>query len=131
PLYDALYEIMPKSKVNELIKDKVIEIAPLAYMRGRNLNNSFIILDEAQNTTKVQMKMFLTRMGINSKACITGDITQIDLKDTKDSGLLHIKTILQDIPGIKFVHLGERDCVRHKIVKAILKAYEKVEENNN
>jgi phosphate starvation-inducible PhoH-like protein len=131
PLYDALYEIMPKSKVNEFIKERVIEIAPLAYMRGRNLNNSFVILDEAQNTTKIQMKMFLTRMGINSRACITGDITQVDLKDSKDSGLLHIREILQDISGIKFVYLGERDCVRHKIVKAILKAYGESEENNN
>ncbi len=125
PLYDALYQLMPLSKFRQLLEDDIIEIAPLAYMRGRNLNDCFVILDEAQNTTKMQMKMFLTRLGPNSKACITGDVTQIDLKNNQDSGLLHIMKILQGINGIKFVTLSEEDIVRHHLVKEIIKAYEK------
>lgn len=125
PLYDALYELMPREKVRHYIEDHIIEILPLAYMRGRNLDNSFIILDEAQNATKMQMKMFLTRLGIGSKACITGDSTQIDLKSNEDSGLLHVQSILKNIIGIKFIQLTSKDIVRHPLVEKIVKAYEK------
>lgn len=124
PLYDALYELIPYDKIKQHIEEKRIEVAPLAYMRGRNLDNSFVILDEAQNTGRIQMKMFLTRMGINSKLCITGDITQIDLPMPNESGLLHIKHLLKGIKGIKFVELTEEDIVRHPLVKEIVKAYE-------
>ncbi len=105
----------------------VIEVAPIAFMRGRTLNDSFIILDEAQNTTTEQMKMFLTRIGFNSKAVITGDITQIDLPAEKTSGLVETKNILQDIEGIKFVFFTKRDVVRHKLVQEIIRAYEELE----
>ncbi|MDI6840893.1 MAG: PhoH family protein [bacterium] len=125
PLYDALYELMPYDKIKHYIEERVIEIAPLAYMRGRNLDNSFVILDEGQNTQKIQMKMFLTRLGIGSRTCITGDVTQIDLQDSKESGLLHIQRILSGISGIKFVWLSEKDIVRHPLVRKIVKAYEK------
>ena len=125
PLYDALYELTPYGKIKRYIEERVIEIAPLAYMRGRNLEDSYVILDEAQNTGKKQMKMFLTRLGINSRACITGDITQADLPDSVESGLAHIQRILPHVSGIKFINLSEKDIVRHKLVKEIVKAYEK------
>jgi phosphate starvation-inducible PhoH-like protein len=124
PLYDALYELMPYEKIKRYMEDKRIEIAPLAYMRGRNLDNSFIILDEAQNTRKTQMKMFLTRLGIGSKACVTGDVTQIDLSDPTESGLVHIKSLFTDVKGIEFVELTEESIVRHPLVREIVKAYE-------
>lgn len=125
PLYDALYEMFPSEKVRKLIGQRVIEVAPLAYMRGRTLNDSFVILDEAQNTTKLQMKMFLTRLGPKSKAVITGDITQIDLPGNNSSGLLEIQKLLLGVRGIKFVYLTEKDVVRHRLVQEIIKAYEK------
>lgn len=125
PLYDALYELMPRDKIRHYIEDHTIEILPLAFMRGRNLDNAFIILDEAQNTTKLQMKMFLTRLGIGSRACITGDVTQIDLKSEEESGLLHIQAVLSNIRGIKFAKLTNKDIVRHPLVEKIVKAYEK------
>jgi phosphate starvation-inducible PhoH-like protein len=127
PLYDALYDMMEAEKAAKLIERGVIEIAPLAFMRGRTLNDSFIILDEAQNTTMEQMKMFLTRLGFNSKAVITGDITQIDLPPGKASGLIEITKILEGIEGIDFVFFSEKDVVRHRLVQAIVKAYEKYE----
>lgn len=125
PLYDALYELMPYDKIKHYIEERAIEVAPLAYMRGRNIDNSFVILDEAQNTGKIQMKMFLTRLGIGSKACITGDITQIDLQNPGESGLLHIQRILGNVSGIKFVYLTDKAIVRHKLVNKIVKAYGK------
>jgi phosphate starvation-inducible PhoH-like protein len=109
----------------------VIEIVPLAFMRGRTLNNSFVILDEAQNTTVAQMKMFLTRLGVNSKAVITGDITQIDLEDKKASGLVQIQKILEGVKGIEFIYLTEKDVVRHPLVQEIIKAYQKYEDHLN
>lgn len=123
PLYDALGDIMPKQKLKIVLSDGTIEIVPLAYMRGRTLNNAFMILDEAQNATPMQMKMFLTRLGVNSKAIITGDITQIDLPMKTDSGLIQVVKILKGIDGIGFVNLTESDVVRHKLVKDIIKAY--------
>lgn len=129
PLYDALYELMPPDKIRRYVEERAIEVIPLAYMRGRNLDNSFIILDEAQNAKKTQMKMFLTRIGIGSKVCITGDITQIDLQNSLDSGLTHIQQLLQDIPQIKFIYLSDKDIVRHPLVIEIVKAYER--ENKN
>ena len=113
------------------MENGIIEIVPLAYMRGRTLNNAFVILDEAQNTYPNQMKMFLTRLGMNSKAIITGDITQIDLPDKKQSGLVLIQQILAGIEGIDYVYLSERDVVRHRLVREIIKAYEKYDNNNN
>jgi len=127
PLYDALFDMMEVEKVGKLIDRGIIEIAPLAFMRGRTLNDSFIILDEAQNTTSEQMKMYLTRLGFNSKTVITGDITQIDLPHGKMSGLIETEKILSDIKGIKFVYFSEKDVVRHKLVQEIVKAYEKYE----
>jgi phosphate starvation-inducible PhoH-like protein len=127
PLYDALFDMMEAEKATKLIERGVIEIAPLAFMRGRTLNDSFIILDEAQNTTMEQMKMFLTRLGFNSKAVITGDVTQIDLPPGKASGLIEIIKILEGIEGIDFVFFSEKDVVRHRLVQAIVKAYEKYE----
>lgn len=129
PLYDALYEMLGLDKVNQLIERDVIELLPLAYMRGRSLNDSFIILDEAQNTTIEQMKMFLTRIGFNSKAVITGDITQIDLNNRKDSGLIHTSEVLKNIPGISFTLFQASDVVRHPLVQTIVEAYEKHEKN--
>ena len=123
PLYDALDDALESGRVRELIEDGIIEIAPLAYMRGRTLNDSFVILDEAQNSTKEQMKMFLTRLGFNSKMVITGDITQIDLENSKNSGLIQVQTLLKDIDGISFVNFNEKDVVRHDLVKHIIKAY--------
>lgn len=124
PLYDALYDMMETDKANRLLERGDIEIAPLAFMRGRTLNDSFIILDEAQNSTSEQMKMFLTRLGFNSKVVVTGDITQVDLPAEKISGLIEIQGILSDIEGIKFVYFTEKDVVRHKLVQDIIKAYE-------
>lgn len=127
PLYDALYDMIETEKANKLVERGDIEIAPLAFMRGRTLNDSFIILDEAQNTTSEQMKMFLTRLGFNSKTVITGDITQIDLPGGKGSGLIEVQKILEGIEGIKFVYFTNKDVVRHKLVQQIIKAYEKHE----
>jgi phosphate starvation-inducible PhoH-like protein len=124
PLYDALHDMMRFEKVSNLLEQGVIEVAPLAFMRGRTLNDSFIILDEAQNTTSEQMKMFLTRIGFSSKAVITGDITQIDLPVGKPSGLIEAKDILQGIDGIRFVFFSKEDVVRHGLVQKIIKAYE-------
>lgn len=129
PLYDALQDMLPFDKVKKLMELGVIEIAPLAFMRGRTLNNAFVILDEAQNTTSAQMFMFLTRLGEGSKAVITGDVTQIDLVNKRASGLLPIKKVLGHISGIGFIHLTEKDVVRHKLVQDIIKAYEKVAES--
>ncbi len=124
PLYDALYDMLEAEKVASLVEKGVIEIAPLAYMRGRTLNDSFIILDEAQNTTPEQMKMFLTRLGFNSRMVITGDITQVDLPSNRPSGLIEIQSILKGIEGIRFVYFTEKDVVRHELVAQIVKAYE-------
>ena len=123
----GLIEMLGFERVGKLIERNVIEVAPLAYMRGRTLNESFIILDEAQNTTSEQMKMFLTRIGFNSKAVITGDITQIDLPTDRTSGLIESKNILQGINGIKFVFFSKKDVVRHKLVQEIIRAYEELE----
>ena len=125
PLYDALNEMMEGNQVWQMIQDGVIEIAPLAYMRGRTLNDAFIILDEAQNSTREQMKMFLTRLGFRSKMVITGDVTQIDLSSSQDSGLIHVEKLLQGIDGIEFVYFTEKDVVRHELVKKIIRAYDK------
>ncbi|HHJ4328256.1 TPA: PhoH family protein, partial [Klebsiella pneumoniae] len=129
PLYDALYEMLGFETVARLIEKQVIEIAPLAYMRGRTLNNSFIILDESQNTTLEQMKMFLTRIGFGSTAVITGDITQIDLPRGTRSGLGHVMEVLKDVPGISFTHFKPKDVVRHPLVQRIVEAYERFEEH--
>ena len=128
PLYDALFDMLGPETYNKYLERGNIEVAPLAYMRGRTLDDSFIILDEAQNTTKEQMKMFLTRLGFNSKMVVTGDITQIDLPDGKKSGLLQAMKILKDIPDISICRFTEKDVVRHKLVQDIIKAYEKNEE---
>ncbi len=127
PLYDALYDMIDTEKANTLVERGDIEIAPLAFMRGRTLNDSFIILDEAQNTTTEQMKMFLTRLGFNSKTVITGDVTQIDLPNHKNSGLIEAQKILDTIEGIRFIYFTNRDVVRHQLVQRIIKAYEKYE----
>ena len=125
PLYDALNDMIPRDKLKIYLDQRTIEIAPLAYMRGRTLHNSFIILDEAQNATPMQMKMFLTRLGVTSKAIITGDITQIDLPIHEKSGLIDAANILKKVDGISFVYFDETDVVRHKLVKNIIKAYAK------
>lgn len=125
PLYDALDEMLPTEKLRGYIEKGIVEIVPLAYMRGRTLNNAYVILDEAQNATDLQMKMFLTRLGANSKAIITGDITQIDLPLKTKSGLIQAKEILQGIAGVGFVYFDKEDVVRHKLVKDIIDAYEK------
>ena len=124
PLYDALYDMLEAEKVQSLVEKGAIEIAPLAYMRGRTLNDSFIILDEAQNSTVEQMKMFLTRLGFNSKMVITGDITQVDLPASRGSGLIEVRRVLQDVEGIRFVYFDDRDVVRHRLVSAIVRAYD-------
>ena len=131
PLYDALYEMIGFDRVNKLIDKGLIEIAPLAFMRGRSLNHSFIILDEAQNTTVEQMKMFLTRIGFGSKTVVTGDITQIDLPNGRESGLRSVSDILLDIEGVGFNYFSSKDVVRHKIVGRILDAYEAYERKRN
>jgi phosphate starvation-inducible PhoH-like protein len=123
PLYDALTEMLPRDRLRKLMEQEIIEVIPMAFMRGRTLNNAFVLLDEAQNCTFLQMKMFLTRLGFNSKSVINGDITQIDLPDKNASGLVSVKDILQGIEGIKFVHLGAEDVVRHRLVKDIISAY--------
>jgi phosphate starvation-inducible PhoH-like protein len=128
PLYDALYDMIDFDRAQRLIERSDIEVAPLAFMRGRTLHSSFIILDEAQNTTSEQMKMFITRMGLNSKIVITGDITQIDLPNGKKSGLVEAHNILRDIEGIAFIYFDEHDVVRHHLVQKIIKAYEKKQE---
>ena len=128
PLYDALFDMLGAEAFQRYQERGSIEVAPLAYMRGRTLDDSFIILDEAQNTTKEQMKMFLTRLGFNSKMVVTGDITQIDLPDGKKSGLLQAMKILKDIPDISICRFTEKDVVRHKLVQDIIKAHEKNEE---
>ncbi len=130
PLYDALLDMMEAEKAGKLVERGIIEIAPLAFMRGRTLNDSFVILDEAQNTTSEQMKMYLTRLGYNSKTVITGDITQIDLPAGKTSGLIEAEKILSDIEGIKFIYFSEKDVVRHKLVQEIVKAYERYEKRS-
>lgn len=124
PLYDALYEMLGFERVAKLIERNVIEVAPLAFMRGRTLNDSFIILDEAQNTTVEQIKMFLTRVGFGSKAVVTGDITQIDLPRNKESGLRHVLDVLREVEGISFTFFGSHDVVRHPLVQRIVAAYE-------
>ncbi|MEW6618779.1 MAG: PhoH family protein [bacterium] len=128
PLYDAIFDMIGIEKFHYLLNEGVIEVAPLAFMRGRTLNDSFVILDEAQNTTHEQMKMFLTRLGFDSKAVITGDITQIDLPSTSISGLVEIQTILSAIEGISFVYFDKTDVVRHRLVSDIIKAYEEFED---
>lgn len=127
PLYDALYDMMEVDRANRLLERGDIEIAPLAFMRGRTLNDSFIILDEAQNATSEQMKMFLTRLGFHSKAVITGDITQVDLPVERVSGLIEIQKILQEVPGIQFSYFSEKDVIRHRLVQEIVKAYDRYE----
>jgi phosphate starvation-inducible PhoH-like protein len=131
PLYDAIYEMLPQKKIHSYMDNGIIEIAPLAFMRGRNLNDSFIILDEAQNTTHIQMKMFLTRMGEGSRSVVTGDITQVDLPSSKTSGLIEIQSILKDIDGVNFIYLTEIDVVRHPVVEKIVRAYKKYENGKN
>ena len=123
PLYDALYELMGVERVNKNIERNIIEVAPLAYMRGRTLNNAFIILDESQNTTVAQMKMFLTRIGFGSTAVITGDVTQVDLPRGELSGLKNVVQVLSDAEGISFTHFSSRDVVRHPLVQTIVDAY--------
>ncbi len=125
PLYDALYDMMDVERAAALVEKGIIEIAPLAFMRGRTLNDAFVILDEAQNTTTEQMKMYLTRLGFNSKTVINGDVTQVDLPQGQVSGLIEIEHVLDSIEGIKFVYFTDEDVVRHKLVQEIIKAYEK------
>jgi len=131
PVYDALYEMLGFDKVEKLITRHVIEVAPLAYMRGRTLNNAFVLLDEAQNTTPAQMKMFLTRIGFGSRAVVTGDITQTDLPDEKTSGLSHSLNILKDIDAIGITYFTSADVVRHPLVQSIVEAYDKFENGSN
>ncbi len=129
PIYDALFDMIPTEKLNEYIEKGTIQIAPLAFMRGRTLDKAFVILDEGQNTTDQQMKMFLTRMGMSAKFIITGDETQIDLPKNSRSGLLYVKNILKSVKGISFITLDSKDVIRHKLVKEIIKAYKKIENN--
>ncbi len=131
PLYDALADMLPQTKLKPWLAKKVIQVIPLAYMRGRTLDNAFLILDEAQNATSMQMKMFLTRLGVNSKTIINGDITQIDLPRKSESGLIQVNDILRNIDGIGFVELTKSDVVRHRLVKEIIKAYELLNGNQN
>jgi phosphate starvation-inducible PhoH-like protein len=128
PLYDALHDMMDFDHASKLMERGIIEVAPLAFMRGRTLNDSFVILDEAQNTKPEQMKMFLTRMGFGSKVVITGDITQVDLPEGKQSGLIQIQNVLKNVQGIKFVYFSEKDVIRHPLVQDIIKAYEEAEQ---
>ncbi len=125
PIYDALYDMLQPDKIRKLLEHGIIEIAPLAFMRGRTLNEAFVVLDEAQNTTSAQMKMFLTRIGEKSRAVITGDVTQIDLEDRRESGLVRVQKVLKNVKGIAFVNLTERDVVRHRLVQEIIKAYDR------
>jgi phosphate starvation-inducible protein PhoH and related proteins len=124
PLYDALYDLLDQERVDKMIERNVIELAPLAFMRGRTLNDAFIIMDEAQNTTSEQMKMFLTRLGNNAKAIITGDVTQIDLPNPRRSGLLEAMEILKGVDGIRFVQFEDGDVVRHHLVQRVIRAYD-------
>ncbi len=126
PLYDALNDMVDVDRARRYMERGTIEVAPLAFMRGRTLNDAFVILDEAQNTTREQMKMFLTRLGFGSQAVITGDVTQIDLPAGRDSGLIEAREVLQDVPGIRFVQFSERDVVRHRLVSAIITAYDRL-----
>jgi len=128
PLYDALYDVLDPDRVERYLERSIIEIAPIAFMRGRTLNDAFVILDEAQNTTSEQMKMFLTRLGFNSKAVVTGDITQIDLPDGRRSGLVEAIDVVSRVPGISFVYFTERDVVRHTLVQRIIRAYEEYDQ---
>jgi phosphate starvation-inducible PhoH-like protein len=128
PMYDALYEMLGFDRVGKLIERHVIEVAPLAFMRGRTLNESFVILDEAQNTTVEQMKMFLTRIGFGSRAVVTGDITQTDLPRGRESGLKQVIRVLRDVEGVEFVHFGPKDVVRHPLVQKIVAAYGREDE---
>ncbi|HEY2072584.1 MAG TPA: PhoH family protein, partial [Gaiellaceae bacterium] len=125
PLFDALYDTMDPERLNTYLERQTIEVAPLAYMRGRTLNDSFIILDEAQNTSPEQMQMFLTRLGFGSKVVVTGDVTQVDLPREQASGLIQVQDILESIDGISFVHFGHEDVVRHKLVQRIVEAYKR------
>ena len=131
PLYDALHDMMPAESLESYIDRNVVEVAPMAFMRGRTLNNSFVVLDEAQNATIEQMKMFLTRLGFNSKAVITGDVTQTDLPAGKSSGLVNAERVLTDIKGIDFVYFSKEDVVRHELVQRIIEAYEKPDPEDN
>jgi len=131
PLYDALDDMIPSEKLKNYIEKRIIEIVPLAYMRGRTLNNAYVILDEAQNATTMQMKMFLTRLGGSSKSIVTGDITQIDLPSKQASGLIQAKEILSKVEGVAFVYFDKGDVIRHKLVKDIIDAYEKFGNNKN
>ena len=131
PLYDALQDMLPSEKMRNYLESGIVEIVPLAFMRGRTLNNAYVILDEAQNSTAMQMKMFLTRLGPNSKAIITGDITQIDLPNKNQSGLIQVKDILKNIDGVDFIYFNRGDVVRHKLVQDIIHAYEKFGNGNN
>jgi len=128
PLYDALYDVLDPDRVERYLEKSIIEIAPIAFMRGRTLNDAFVILDEAQNTTSEQMKMFLTRLGFNSKAVVTGDITQIDLPNGRRSGLVEAIEVVGKVPGISFVYFNERDVVRHNLVQRIIRAYEEFDQ---
>jgi phosphate starvation-inducible PhoH-like protein len=128
PLYDALYDMLDPEKVDRYLEKNIIEIAPIAFMRGRTLNDSFVILDEAQNTTSEQMKMFVTRLGFNSKAVITGDVTQIDLPSARRSGLLEAIDILKNVEGLSFVYFDQADVVRHHLVQRIIQAYDEHKE---
>jgi phosphate starvation-inducible PhoH-like protein len=128
PLYDALYDVLDPDRVERYVEKDIIEIAPIAFMRGRTLNDAFVILDEAQNTTSEQMKMFLTRLGFNSKAVVTGDITQIDLPTGRRSGLIEAMEVVARVPGISFVYFNERDVVRHSLVQRIIRAYEEFDQ---
>ena len=131
PLYDALFDLVDSERVNKMLEKRIIEIAPLAFMRGRTLSDAFIILDEAQNTTSEQMKMFLTRIGFGSKAVVTGDQTQIDLPRGQKSGIVQAQRILKGVEGIEFTYFDDKDVVRHKLVQMIVKAYEKHSSNHN
>jgi phosphate starvation-inducible PhoH-like protein len=128
PLYDALYDVLDPDRVERYLEKGIIEIAPIAFMRGRTLNDAFVILDEAQNTTSEQMKMFLTRLGFNSKAVVTGDVTQIDLPNGRRSGLIEAVDVVAKVPGISFIYFTERDVVRHNLVQLIIRAYEEYDQ---
>lgn len=130
PLYDALQDMLPSEQMRNYIENGIVEIVPLAFMRGRTLNNAYVILDEAQNSTALQMKMFLTRLGPNSKAIITGDITQVDLPSKNQSGLIQVQKILSNVDGVDFIYFNRDDVVRHKLVKDIIDAYDKFHKEN-
>ncbi len=131
PLYDAFYTILGPKKFNRYRDENIIEIVPIAYMRGRTLDDAMIILDEAQNTSSGQMQMFLTRMGFNSKAVVTGDITQVDLEENRTSGLIEIQEVLKEVEGVEFIYFTRSDIVRHKLIKKIIDAYHKFKESKN